>query len=103
MQFVRIRFLREQRRAVVILKREGDRFAVVLEVEHETVVLVRMRAVLARECVPLLLLEALARELQRACVFADDPHGLLARAAGQMYLDLERHGDFGTGLSGKMG
>ena len=48
-QLVGIGFLRQQRGAVVVLKRERDRFAVVLEVEHEAVVFLRVRAVEPRE------------------------------------------------------
>ena len=40
---------REQRGAVVVLEGEGDRLAVVLEVEHEAVVLLRVRAVEPRQ------------------------------------------------------
>ena len=48
-QLVRIGFLGQQRRAVIVLEGVGDRLAVVLEVEHEAVVLLRMRAVEARK------------------------------------------------------
>ena len=49
MQLVRVGLFGEQRRAVVVLEGEGDRLAVVLEVEHEAVMLLRVRAVEARQ------------------------------------------------------
>ena len=49
MQLVGVGLLSEQRRAVVILEGKGDPVAVVLEVEHEAVVLLRVRAVQARQ------------------------------------------------------
>ena len=48
-QLVRVGLLGEQRGAVVVLEGEGDRLAVVLEVEHEAVVLLRVRAVESRQ------------------------------------------------------
>ena len=41
--------LGEQRRAVVVLEGEGDCLTVVLEVEHEAVVLLRVRAIEPRQ------------------------------------------------------
>jgi hypothetical protein len=48
-QLVGVGLVGEQRGAVVVLERPGDRLAVVLEVEHEAVVLLRMRAVEPRQ------------------------------------------------------
>jgi len=48
-QLVGIGLLREQRSAVVVLERESDRLAVVLKVEYEAVMLLRVRAVKPRQ------------------------------------------------------
>ena len=49
MQLVRVGFLGQQRGAVVVLEGQRDGLAVVLEVEHEAVVLLRVGPVQARE------------------------------------------------------
>ena len=48
-QLVGVGLLREQRGAVIVLEGERDRLAVVLEVEHEAVVFLRVRAIEPRQ------------------------------------------------------
>ena len=50
----------------------------------------------------LLLLEPLARELQRPAVLGDRPHDVIRRAGGDLGLDLERHRHLRADQAGQM-
>src|SRR5260370_29830 len=49
MKLIRVGFLRKQCRSVIVLKSKGDRLAIVSEIEHETIVLLWMRAIEPRK------------------------------------------------------